>query len=372
MAFVTDKSTTGQSSANRLGLDYVAEAMRFPKRPYRIIDVHSHIVGGEAAKVYRRVAETYGVGLTYSMTPREGIDAVRAVLGDLVRFIVVPDFAKLASLGPRLTKTLGEDYARMIEELHGEGVRIVKFWSAPRRRDLEEKAGAKDALLLNAPHILESMSTAHQLGMVIMVHIGDPDTWFATKYADAGRYGTKLEQYEAFEDVLERFDTPFVAAHMGGWPEDLTFLSGMLERHDNLHLDTSAAKWMVRELSKHSRDDLLAFFERWRGRIMFGSDIVTSDKHLSAATTDDERTSLASGDGEAFDLYASRYWSLRTLFETDYAGESPIADPDLAMVDPDRFGEMDAPMLAGKGLPEDVLKTFMHDAADGLLGRLHG
>ncbi|MHC4590503.1 MAG: hypothetical protein ACYTAQ_14535 [Planctomycetota bacterium] len=41
---------------------------------------------------------------------------------------------------------------------------------------------------------------------------------------------------------------------------------------------------------------------------------------------------MASSPQEAFDLYASRYWALRTLFETDHVGPSPIADPDLALV----------------------------------------
>ena len=48
-------------------------------------------------------------------------------------------------------------------------------------------------------------------------------------------------------------------------------------------------------------------------------------------------TTKASNPQEAMDLYASRYWALRHLFESRYDGPSPIADPDLAMVDPDRF-----------------------------------
>ena len=33
------------------------------------------------------------------------------------------------------------------------------------------------------------------------------------------------------------------------------------------------------------------------------------------------------------------------MMETDYYGPSPIADPDLAMVDPKRYTETDAPTL---------------------------
>ena len=56
--------------------------------------------------------------------------------------------------------------------------------------------------------------------------------------------------------------------------------TGLLQRHDNLYLDTSAAKWMLREVSRQPRDELVGFLERFRGRILFGSDILTSDDHL--------------------------------------------------------------------------------------------
>ncbi len=355
-------SKTDRHPANRLGLDYAAEATQLPQHDFPIIDVHTHISGDKAAVIYKRTAELYGVGLTYSMTPEEDMDDVRAVLGDAVRFIAIPNYRQLTSLDQ-----LGAQYARRIESLHSQGVRIAKFWSAPRARDLEAKAGLPGALRIDAPHILESMGAAAGLGMVIMVHIGDPDTWFASKYTDARRYGTKHDQYDSLEAAMERFDVPFIAAHMGGWPEDLDALSGLLTRHPKLHLDTSATKWMVRELSKHPRTALVAFFEKWRGRILFGSDIVAKDDHLSADADGALNLNQAQIHERAFDLYASRYWALRTLLETDHTGQSPIADPDLAMLDPQQYDAMSAPQLTGKSLPKSLLKSLLHDAAHNLL-----
>jgi hypothetical protein len=40
---------------------------------------------------------------------------------------------------------------------------------------------------------------------------------------------------------------------------------------------------MVRELSKHSRDELIAFLRRFKGRVLFGSDIVTAEEHITTA-----------------------------------------------------------------------------------------
>src|SRR5690606_7275944 len=144
-----------------------------------------------------------------------------------------------------------EGFLENIRRFHGEfGSRIVKFWAAPRQRDVLEEAGAEmaDVVALDSPWKMKAAELAASLGMMFMVHIADPDTWFATKYADAARYGTKRDQYAPLERMLERFSgSRWIAAHMGGWPEDLEFLDGLLARHANLHLDTSATKWMVRE-----------------------------------------------------------------------------------------------------------------------------
>jgi hypothetical protein len=51
--------------------------------------------------------------------------------------------------------------------------------------------------------------------------------------------------------------------------------------------------------------------------------------------------------------------------------QSPIADPDLNMVDPQRYAVMDSPLLAGKSVPADVLRSLYHDAAHALLEPLH-
>lgn len=87
---------------------------------------------------------------------------------------------------------------------------------------------------LDAPLRVAAMELASSLGMSLMVHIADPDTWFQTRYSDAARYGTKSAQYLPLERLLDRFSAPWLAAHMGGWPEDLHFLAGILDRHPNL------------------------------------------------------------------------------------------------------------------------------------------
>ncbi|MBT8486223.1 MAG: amidohydrolase family protein [Phycisphaerales bacterium] len=362
----TPTSTSRSSSvrpANRLGLDYDAEATRLGPPVTPIIDVHCHLNGLEAIGLYRRAAERYGVSLAYSMTKLEEVEPIRAALDGRVRFIAVPNYWSTDDRRHHM----GTGYPERIEAYHRLGARIVKFWAAPRARDYAVEMGDPDFMRLDAPHRIDAMEAARALGMIFMTHVADPDTWFQTKYRDANAYGTKASQYEPFEMLLDRFDQPWIGAHLGGWPEDLEFLTGLLDRHSNLYLDTSATKWMVRELSRHSREELIAFLRRFQGRILFGSDVVTADEHLAAGDDDQEMYAKASNENDAYDLYASRFFALRTLYETDADGPSPIADPDLAMVDPERYDPTDAPPLRGKQLPADLLRSLYHDAAHTLL-----
>lgn len=354
--------TITPTAANRLSLDYADEAFLMPALPWPVIDVHTHLSGERAAQIYKDVAQRYGIRLTYSMTGPDSAAAVKQVLGDAVRFIVTPDF-RASDIRHALTDGFRERIAR----LRPLGARMVKFWAAPRGIDIGENGGDASALRIDSPYYQDIMQFTQDSGMMAMVHLADPDTWFATKYADAARYGAKQEHYDRFERVLDRFSMPFLVAHFGGSPEDLDRLDGLLQRHDNLYLDTSAAKWMIRELSRHSHRRIHEFFTRWQGRLLFGSDIVVAEAHLSGAGADEEMASKATSEQEAFDLYASRYWALRTMYETNYDGESPIADPDLAMVAPDRHTPLDAPRLKGRTFAEPLLKSLYHDAAVELL-----
>jgi hypothetical protein len=155
---------------------------------------------------------------------------------------------------------------------------------------------------------------------------------------------------------------------MGGWPEDLAFLSGMLTRHPNLNLDTSATKWVVRALGAHPAAETRAFFTKWSGRLLFGSDIVVQEDHLRPQKQGvSPMADLADSPEAAFDLYASRYWALRTMFETDHELDSPIADPDLMMVDPARHTPMSAPTLRGIKLDAAMLKVLYRGAAEKIV-----
>lgn len=348
--------------ANLLGLDYRAEASRLGPPVVPIIDIHAHINGAGASRVYLEAARLFGVERVHTQTRLAEAPRVREVLGDFARFVAIPNFG-----APDRARAWRAGFLDDIRTFHREfGARIVKFWCAPRMREMFDPERDADIVNLDGAARREAADLAMSLGMSFMAHVADPDTWFGTRYRDASRFLPKREHYAPLERMVDWYPARWIAAHMGGWPEDLAFLSGLLERHPNLHLDTSATKWMVRELSAHPREEFLAFMSRWQGRILFGSDIVTTDEHLTPKPEPSKTfaADLAASPAEAFELYASRYWALRTLLETTFDGPSPIADPDLAMVDPSRFGPASAPRLRGKSLPKDLLVWIYRSAAE--------
>ena len=362
------KMTFRKTAANRRGLDYVAQSKVLGNPVCPIVDAHAHINGKRAAQVYRRVCDLYGIERVYSQTQLAQADAVKEVMGDRIRFVAIPEY-----MHPDRQWAHTEGFLENLDHWHERGARMFKFWGAPRLRDYASTMRLSDDEIVpfDSEWKLRIAEKGKSLGMMLMVHCADPDTWFETMYKDVGKYGTKASQYESLERLMDTTDMACLAAHMGGWPEDLGFLSGLLDRHPKLILDTSATKWMIRELSKHDTKELVAFLDRYRGRILCGSDIVTSDDHLKESDSENPGfgDQLASSDHEAFELYASRYWGLRTMFETDYRGESNIADPDLMMVDAEKYDAMSAPELKGHRLDRGRLIELYRGATGSTLDR---
>ncbi|RME59949.1 MAG: hypothetical protein D6780_04260 [Candidatus Dadabacteria bacterium] len=352
-----------KNSSNLLGINYKDAVKDFSEK-FSLIDIHTHINGKEAAKLFWETAKLYGVSHVVSMTHLEELPAIKEALEGKVTFIAIPNWrAKDKSFHFK------NEYLQRVKSYYQNGAKIIKFWAAPRAKDIGKDADDPEIMQLNGMYYRYGMELGASLGMIFMFHIADPDTWFKHKYKDTAFYGTKAEQYDKLFEILERYDTvPTILAHMGGWPENLKFLDNLLSAFKQVYLDTSAAKWIVREISKHSEKEVREFFTKWQDRILFGSDIVTSDMHLKEDEEQGyEKSKQANSPEEAFDLYASRYWALRTLLERKYDGFSPIEDPDLYFGMEELPEKPLSPKLKGFALPEEVLKKVYFTNAKKLL-----
>lgn len=330
---------------NVTGIDY-ADRRHFTYHG-PLIDIHAHvmvtrpgdpvagprIVDGpgastEQAAAMLDVAADFGVEQIASMCPPQDIEPLRERFGDRLLFN--------GMLNKKSADESDDEAFRTLDRFLELGVKIVKLWSAPR--------GRERGLFIDAPWRIEALKRARAAGVrLVMVHVADPDVWFKTVYADASKFGTKADQYVGLERMMELFpDLIWIGAHMAGDSEHPDHLEQLLEKYPFFHIDTSATKWQVREVSPRA-DAHRQLIEKYADRFLFGSDLVTRH-HL-------ER-----------EHYVSRYWCQRTLWESAWTGPSPIADSDFASTE-----DEPSTMLRGVGLPEDVVAMVYYHNAKRLL-----
>ncbi|MFT3785230.1 MAG: amidohydrolase family protein [Tepidisphaeraceae bacterium] len=301
----------------------------------RIIDGHVHLLARRHADVWFEAADHFGLDHFITQSPLEEAVLLQRDFGHRLTFVAVPNWMKLAE------PNAGEDWLRRIEAFHNLGARMAKIHLSPGTMQ-------RTKFRFDHPTIQRVLKEIRDRGMIIMTHIGDPQIWYEGRYRKLDKpeeafLADRTEQYRLWEEALEASrGTPWLGAHLGGWPENLGYLQGLFDRFPDLVLDLSATRWMVRELSTR-RDEARDFILRNPTRILWGSDQV-------------------SGDARDWDFLASRWWCHRKLFETGYADVTPILDPDL----PDD----QQPVLRGLALPGPTLQLLYRENARALMGKV--
>lgn len=302
------------AECNRLQLDYRATPAW--KVADALIDVHTHIHPTNA-HLFFEAADLYGVKHVLTMTPLDETPELMKRWGDRLGLIAIPRWKQMGA-----TDAFRDGWLADLQTFRTLGARLCKFWVAPRMRKEHQ-------LTLDHPFLRPVIDHACALGYQFMTHVGDPSVWWnpGGAYAQDSAFGTKAQQFDQLEWFLGYVKPRLViGAHMGGSVEELPRLDHLLRTHPHYCIDTSATKWIVREVSRQPQA-VRAFVQRHAGRVLFGSDLVTSEKY------------------DTLDHYASRYWAQRHLWESGYDGESPIADPDA-----------NPPLLRGVDLSADVLR----------------
>jgi len=302
-----------------------------PVRRYAgpIVDCHTHVRTPEEALPLLAVAEAFGVRVVCGVADLEEMAALARALGDRFRPIVRVDHGLIG----RTERFARENVGRILAA-QNLGAVAAKFWYSPR-------FVAETGFSIDSPALAPVLEALADLGMAALVHIADPDTWFAEHYADRARYGTKAEHFDRLERALDRHpNLKVLGAHFGGHPEDLGRLGRLLERYPNYAIDSSATKWIARELGRKPAESR-RFVVRWAERILFGTDLVA----FPEAVPED---------------YASRYWAHRWMWEGEGPRPSPVPDPSAPWPEGAR--------VHGLALPDDVLAKLYSANARRFLG----
>jgi len=292
-----------------------------------IIDAHTHVGSpAEAAKLVES-ARLYDIERILGITSLNNSIALDAEFPGCFDYALSLDYRHKDE-----PQKFQRDNVRLIETAARRDFKVVKFWYKPT-------FNADQQMKLDDARLTAVFDRMGELGLTGLTHIADPDCWFDTAYGDVERFGTKADQYAQLENMLERHpNTNMIGAHMAGHPEDLEHLSQLLETYPNLYLDNSATKWVSREVSLNP-EGAREFFIRYADRILFGTDLVVRG-------------------GWPVEMYSSRYWIHRVMWESSTVCDLPIDDPD----NPGK------PTLVGIDLPEDALRKLYYQNAVRLLG----
>ncbi|MEE9379066.1 MAG: amidohydrolase family protein [Candidatus Lokiarchaeia archaeon] len=231
-----------------------------------------------------------------------------------------------------------------IDQIYKQGFPIIKFWFGPRWRDYVKAQFKIEPrnIRLSDEFFKSIFAKIEELGLFLLIHVGDPDLWYEKVYQPVSRYGTKKEHLDDFEVVLSSFPKlKVLQAHFGSRPEDLENLSRWFESYPNYYIDTSSARWMARELGRYP-EKAKEFIIKYSDRILFGTDLV-QDRNKPVSK-----------------YYRTRYYTFQALLETS------VRDLPLPFPDPENN---DNTKINGLDLPLDILKKIYWENANKLFKR---
>lgn len=144
-----------------------------------------------------------------------------------------------------------------------------------------------------------------ELGMPVLIHVADPVAFFRPldrfnerwdelhRHPDWHFYGPEFPPFQELIASLYRLieahpQTTFITAHVGCYPENLGFVSQMLDKYPNFYTDISAR---IAELGR-APYSARAWFLKYADRILFGTDarpnVLMYQTHFRFLETADE------------------------------------------------------------------------------------
>jgi predicted TIM-barrel fold metal-dependent hydrolase len=261
----------------------VPQQFRWARAAFPVLDVHTHIEPTATARALAtfdarniRVAINLSGGAPGAGL-EEALEQQRASGGRILPF---------CNINWRGAGTAGwvESSVQTLEQCAARG---VKGWKIPKVLGLGAGDGRGNRLHVDDPMLDPIFERAGALGLVVLIHSGDPRAFFeaatpqnerwdelqahpAWSFADPmfPRWTEILTEFE--QRVLRHPRTRFIGAHFGNAAEDPDRVEQLLVRAPNYYIDTSAR---VPEFGRHDPERMRRFFVRWQDRILFGTDL---------------------------------------------------------------------------------------------------
>jgi uncharacterized protein len=316
------------------------------KASFYVIDVHNHI--NDAARTddhmppdqVVKVMDATNVKTIVILTGMWG-EKLQGVIDEMVkaypgRFMVFTqiDWSKIDD------PDFSNEMVKQVDDAVSRGARGLKLLK-------ELGLGVRDKtgklIAVDDPRLDPVWEECGRLGIPVFIHTGDPEAFFHPIDATNERYEELMEHpdwsfygrdYPSFESLLDARNrvfskhphTTFVSLHMG-WPENLDWVSRMLDQHPNAMVEFGAREAELGRQPRRSRE----LFLKYQDRVMFGTD-----------------------NGVTEEMYRNNFRFLETADEYfDYWGAPGQG----------RFE------ISGLNLPDPVLEKVYHKNAERLFGQ---
>jgi len=168
-------------------------------------------------------------------------------------------------------------------ELGAKGLKLTK------ELGLHFKDAQGNLIFVDDPRLAPIWDAARELGVPVLLHQSDPYGFFEPITPENEHYES-LAKYPKWcfadprfprkKDLLDRRDnlirkhpnTTFILAHVANFPENLDYVSHLLDENPNIYIDFSAR---IDELGRQPYS-AREFFIRYQDRILFGTDMPAS------------------------------------------------------------------------------------------------
>ncbi len=236
-----------------------------------------------------------------------------------------------------------ESVVREIKVMRSEGYSLAKMWVAPAWRRYTQNM--IESFMLTSPRLSPIFLTLESEKIPLLIHVADPDTYYATTYSNAEIHGTKDEHLAQLETLIQEYSKlTFQLAHFGSQPEipRLGHLGVWFDKYPNIVVDTASSRWMVRELGRNPAK-ARRFLLKYSNRVLFGTDgqLNSSFRHRTESPNNGARPSP----------YNLRLNAQRLLWETK-ARKIPLPFPD---PDTEASG---GTFINGLNLPKAILRNI--------------
>jgi predicted TIM-barrel fold metal-dependent hydrolase len=255
---------------------------------YYVIDVHNHTNDARGIDEHRdpkrvvEIMDNTNVRTVVILTGMWG-DKLQKVIDEMVkpypgRFIVFTelDWSKVDD------PNFGQEMVAQIDDSVRRGARGLKLL---KDFGLGVRLKSGKLLTIDDPRLDPVWEECGRLGIPVSIHSTDPEAFFHPIDNTNERYEELIEhpdwsfygpQFPSKESILAARDrvfakhphTTFTALHVANWPENLDYVSHLLDTLPNVNIEFGAREAELGRQPRRARE----FFIKYQDRIMFGTD----------------------------------------------------------------------------------------------------